>query len=169
MRIAHQAQPGNNYRVRTRRIVATLVCVFACSGCAGVEQYLHDRALDLTDVVDLKVGASWRNYGLGAKVEALNFLGVGLGYSTGEDSIVEWFGRRALESRNEFVHLFLVGFDGKITGPCIAIREGGSITCWCATCKFPAVTAQFLQYYRVGGEVRLPFVTFGAFLNFGEC
>jgi len=77
-------------------------------GCA-VGRYLGYRGMDLTDIVDLKYGVA---IGVGAKVEATQFIGTGagaaaLGYSR------EWFGRRSMELNGfAFLHLIAMGVDG---------------------------------------------------------
>lgn len=68
-------------------------------------QYTRDRVYDLSDVVDVRVGLA---YGAGAKVEATRWHAVGLGYAW-QPWTWEWFGRRAVEREQLFLHL---GFGG---------------------------------------------------------
>ncbi len=71
---------------------ALLVLLF---GCAEIGRYAYDRALDLTDIVDFKHISRWDSgswAGLGARVEATDYLGVGFGLAPNY-FVTEWYGR----------------------------------------------------------------------------
>jgi hypothetical protein len=95
--------------VRQRLIAAALAALLGVTSCASVERYARDRALDLTDVVDVRVGLAW---GVGAKVEVTSWVGVGLGHAL-LPWTREWFGRRSRVRREESTHLLVAGMDGR--------------------------------------------------------
>jgi hypothetical protein len=83
------------------RVAIGLLVLLAGTGC----QYTRDRVYDLSDVVDVRVGLA---YGAGAKLEATRWHAVGLGYAW-QPWTWEWFGRRAIEREQLFLHM---GFGG---------------------------------------------------------
>jgi hypothetical protein len=149
----------------TERFIAasgcgTLVTLLTmCPGCA-VGRYFRDRALDLTDIVDVKYGAL--GAGMGAKVEASTYSGAGLGagggYHTGET-----YGRWHHDHGRIPVifHLGILGLEGE-SGPCPS-GEGTFLLVNVLEDDPPPIDRA-----RLGGEVWLPLVRFGAYVNFGQ-
>lgn len=95
------------------RAGAALLLVLLCSGCA-VGRYVRDRALDVTDIIDIKYGTC---IGVGAKAEITHFLGAGAGAAAlGVQR--EWYGRRSIKSRGfAFAHAGAIGVDGGFGSP----------------------------------------------------
>jgi hypothetical protein len=155
------------------------------TGCASVGHYFEDRGRDLADIVDLKGGESM---GLGVKVEATLYLGVGLGIAE-QGRSVEWYGRervRAPVNPNKrfdgmFVHLIVLGGDtyrggmhGWSDDPSW-LKPGPPATY--NSLNFLAlnmvalrnrIQPPFLDRFRFGGEVLLPEVQGGIYLNVGQ-
>lgn len=147
------------------------LCLVACVGCASVGPYLSHRAWDFTDIVDVKYGTA---LGLGAKVEATMYLGLGLGIAD-QPRVREWFGRLSDERENGGFAYFLLGggegaaFHGTpgldsfhvLLVDVFLLSEdstGGIFGGW------PSV----MERWRFGGEVLIPFAQFGLYLNVGE-
>ena len=148
-------------------------------------QYTQDRALDLTDMVDLKfsnpVGGSM---GLGAKLEATQCLGAGLGIGK-YGPTCEWYGRGHQYAEDQcFLHLYYLGWDGMdgarnhITNSVNVIGINAlPLVAWLLEhppaheqpgYPFLEGNPQWISQFRFGGEVLLPFVNFGIYGNVGE-
>ena len=139
------------------RLVTIAAILVPLAGCA----YLRDRGRDFTDIVDVKGGAG--GIGLGAKARATEFVGTGLGYGATYDT-TEKIGRGAYDAESAFGGLGFFAIDGK-TGVCpgpgseislLGLRMQGE------TFGFP------WRWFRFGGEVVLPGVRGGLFVNLGE-
>jgi len=138
--------------------VLLLSVLSVSSGCT----YAKRRALDLTDIVDVRYGISYGLAGVKAEITDYSAAGLGVGYSkTGQ----EWYGRRVAGVLNEcFFHFVTFGFEDSTT------TEGYH--------NATSVSAMFLQYreyrpplidrFRVGAEVLLPVIHLGLYLNTGE-
>lgn len=118
--------------------------------------------MDLTDIVDFKAGFCY--VGLGAKVEATDFLAAGLGFGMVSPYNMEFFGRRADDYGQLFVHLGVFG-----------IEAGGSSVADRTTVVFNKTSPNAADdripphsSFRVGGEILIPLLSFGAYLNLGE-
>lgn len=113
-----------------------MLCVLACVSLPGCV-YLGDRALDLTDVLDVRFGLG---LGGGAKVKATEyvgtFVGIGLyGYS------VEWYGRRMRRDGGIGLGIGIMGVDGvSATGE----TEGKGLTIE----KWNGVSRLWMEPYR---------------------
>jgi len=145
----------------------SLVCLIglAGAGCAPVGSYLRDRGMDASDIVDLKYGAGL-NYGLGAKVEPVPFTGVGLGFGSPCD-VTEWFGRRAWQmSHLNFIHIGFFGIESQGL-------HNGNEPCFFGV-QLPLYGDRVVELvdvreaFRAGGEVILPFVRGGLYVNLFE-
>jgi hypothetical protein len=142
---------------RGARVVSAAAALLPLAGCA----YLSDRGRDLTDIVDVKGGVG--GIGLGVKARATEFIGTGVGIGATYDT-TEKFGRYAADSRSAFVGLGFAAIDGQ-SGVCpgpgfefsllgLRIQDDTVIFPW--------------AWFRFGGEVVLPGVRGGLFVNLGE-
>jgi len=133
-------------------------------GCQAIGPYAIDRVMDLTDIVDLKLGAG---LGAGAKVEATDYVGTGLGIGWSPGA-VEFYGRRILDTMEVggmFFHLGLVGLDGGIfaigqTG--WFTPEGNYLFYQTKQRRLPLITR-----FRFGGEIWF-LASIGIYINLGE-
>jgi hypothetical protein len=165
-------------RVPLRPILRRCCAVLALAlpGCAAFERYARDRLMDVTDIVDFKYGRAW---GLGVKLEATLYLGSGLGLGE-QFSTREWFGRHGTDFELEtesgpfawvdgaFVHLGVIGFDGgtPTSWAQSAVNTVGlNILLFWAGASAPPL----IDRWRFGGELLLPGVIGGMYLNLGEC
>lgn len=127
------------------------------TGCS----YARDRLLDLTDIVDLRGGPG--GIGIGAKVRASEFLETGLAVGGGY-SEVEWYGRRILETpESNPLQLIIVGLDKRAGEKRKEPWEMNIIMLRGARPWPPPVS-----WFRFGGELILPLVRGGLYLNLGE-
>lgn len=116
--------------------------------------------MDLTDIIDFKGGVA--SIGVGAKVEVTDYLGGGLGVGLLPVS-GEFFGRRSERSGCFFLHLGFIGTEAGFS----EISEQ-SILLFHGTYPGHEHRIPLHSRFRVGGEVVLPVISFGAYLNFGE-
>jgi hypothetical protein len=167
-----RAEASRRVRAAGRGALALLALLPAC---AGFERYMRDRLMDVTDVVDFKYG---RAYGLGIKVEMTLYVGSGLGI--GEQlSTREWFGRHGQDFLIDdesgpmswidgaFVHLGIIGFDGgspSSTAQSAVNTAGINVLMFWAGASAPPL----IDRWRFGGELLLPGVIGGMYLNLGE-
>ncbi len=150
-------------RIRTLT-AAALALVVVLPGCYTPRNYFEQRVYDLADIVDVKVGCELDSFGLGAKVEATNYIGVGLGY--GDNShVTEQFGRHAVTGPMEFLHLIAYGLDGnhKNNAPGLG-TEAHVMTINCCQEHRPPM----IDRWRFGGEFMAFGLVGGAYLNLGE-
>ena len=146
-----------------------------CPGCASVERYARDRLMDMTDIVDFKYGVAW---GLGFKIELTLYFGTGLGIGL-LDHTREWYGRHGTDFTLDreggpldwldgtFVQVGVVGTDGGSPGNAAqsAITTlGFNVLLLSADNSAPPM----IDRWRFGGEVVLPAVIGGMYLNLGE-
>lgn len=161
----------NRFRLRSRPLAPALLIGAALSltSCSAVGGYIKDRALDLSDIVDAKVGYA---VGVGAKAEASMYLGVGAGYGVIPRGR-EWYGRRSVVfDDHTFLHFGLGGWDGRHEGD---VDEGKNATEWyqfalpvnLASLDHPW-NPPFIQRFRFGGEFMIPLLNFGIYANVGE-
>lgn len=143
---------------RIARVVTLAAALVPLAGCA----YLRDRGRDLTDVVDVKGGVG--GYGLGAKVRATEFVGTGVGYGAVYDT-TEKLGRPWYEGESGFIGLGIVGFDGQ--GRRLRPGEGFEISLLGLRVQNETAPRPW-TWFRFGGEIVLPFVRGGLFVNLGE-
>jgi hypothetical protein len=138
--------------------ILVLIAVLAV-GC-GVEPYLVDRGLDITDVVDFKIGVG---LGIGAKAQVTDFVGAGLGAGN-YDPAVESFGRRFFHyDQDGFLHGVVFGLDGtKIA----TLTDETTVNI--ALLQLRGINLPLLQRFRVGGEILLPGLELGLWVNLGE-
>lgn len=139
-----------------------LALLLALPGCG---LWGRQRLRDAGDVIDLKYG---RSMGLGAKVEATLFLGAGLGLAR-IDSSTEWYGRaRYQQDDGLFLHLLIVGVD--------RFRSDGGSPSTASWLVGPVNVGAWawrdhptdVDRVRFGGELVLPFVHGGLYLNLGQ-
>jgi hypothetical protein len=82
---------------RTASKLAALVCaVILLAGCADFKTYMRDRGNDLADCFTLRVGTC---YGLGARAQLTNFLGVSV-LGCIEQKQVGYFGREPVRVKD---------------------------------------------------------------------
>jgi hypothetical protein len=147
-------------------LVAVVLTPMLASGCAS-GSWGGARLADLGDVLDVRHG---RSMGLGAKVEATLWLGAGLGFGRLE-SVHESYGRHVVERGDDglFMHLLLFGADGH-GGPCFGPPDalGFHILGFNLTALAESADPPPLGRFRFGGELLLPFVHGGLYLNLGE-
>lgn len=136
--------------------ILILLLAVGAAGCAGT----RDRLADLRDVVDLRGGAG--GVGLGVKAHVTEYAGAVVGLASGYRE-TESFGRRTIEFRSDTFGLGAFGIDGPI-GPCPG--EGAEIDC--LGFRLPAARPHPTSAFRIGGEVILPGVRGGFYLNPGE-
>jgi hypothetical protein len=145
------------------KMAGTFFLIFSAllTGCNSVGSYFRDRALDFTDIVDVKYGAGLTNLGFGAKVEVFSYVGTGLGYGN-EHQVTEWYGRKAGQYPGTFAQAVLLGMENP--GEMGPNRYG----CWslllCQAQHFPKERYASC-IVRTGPEVLLPFIRFGIYLN----
>lgn len=145
-----------------RPLAIVIAISHSLMGCSSVATYFKHRALDLTDVIDLKYGGGWGNWGLGAKVEIFSYLGTGLGYGN-ERPVIEWYGRRAARYPTGFLHLLFLGAETP-TGHMVPKTYGCSSAWFVQAQGFPE--ERFWSHaLRTGPEILLPFVRFGIYFN----
>ena len=145
-----------------RRLLPLLLLLPACTG----DNYLSRRFMDLTDVVDVKYGTG---IGLGAKLEATMYLGSGLGVSS-QSYTREWFGRRSIEVRDgAFFHAIVGGGDGLYVDATPGHGSANGLLLDFVALEGPGPgDPPYLDWWRFGGEVCLPGVNGGLYLNLGE-
>jgi len=139
------------------RFVPLMLVLSISLGCT----YAKRRALDLTDIVDVRYDFS---LGLaGAKVEVTEYLGVGLGigaYGPGQ----EWYGRRvAMSPGGFFFHIPVVGVDDT----CIDNMSQYSRTSILGF-SYRRNPPPPIERFRVGVRGLVPLIHLGVFINLGE-
>jgi hypothetical protein len=143
------------------------------TGCASAEPWWKDRLLDAADVFDVKHGFA---VGVGAKVEATLYLGVGVGFAALGPDVHESYGRQGVDAdkggsypgRGTFVHMLLGGFDGyparggdptteawNVIGLNLPMLEGHS-------------QPKTIDTFRFGAEVIPGIIVVGLYLNAGQ-
>lgn len=135
------------------RGLAMVVLAAVAGGCVEMRTYSKDRVFDFVDMVDFQYGFGLDTMGLGAKVQASTFIGVGLGYGQ-SDHVRTWYGRRAHTDNYEFAQAVLIGFDGPSTMPAYYIL--GFNTMYYVPLK---------DVWRFGGQIFVPFADFGVYGN----
>ena len=149
--------------VRMNPITASRTLVLASAlallaGCA----YTQDRLLDITDIVDVRGGAG--GFGLGAKVRATEFLETGIAGGGGYREVV-FYGRRKLDvPESDVLQLLIAGYDmgGDISGAKVPWEMNTFFL------RGAKPWAPPVSWWRFGGEVILPGVRGGLYLNIGE-
>ncbi|MHC4945126.1 MAG: hypothetical protein ACYTG7_19080 [Planctomycetota bacterium] len=124
--------------------------------------YLENRALDFTDIIDFKVGYS---YGLaGVKVEVTDYAGTGIGLCYTHRGI-EWFGRSYYNNDEKFfLHLLILGFDDAAFDN--AEEKGATVNYFGYNHRW--YRPELINRFRIGGEIIVPLIHFGTYLNIGE-
>lgn len=139
--------------------VPVLLSLAACSSSLN---WARDRYDDVRDIADFKFGTGCA--GGGVKVEAA-ILSSGLGFNE-RGRVRESFGRLSYLYSPRFYHFVIVGIDG------CGIRAGpedpNERTVFLVLLKSPEGIRPSVQRYRFGGEIIIPGVTVGAYLNGGE-
>jgi len=145
-----------------RRLLPLLLLLPACAG----DSWGGRRLMDCTDVFDLKYGTG---AGLGAKIEATMYLGCGLGVSS-QSYTREWFGRKSVEVRDAaFFHAIIGGGDGRYVDAAPGRGSAnGFLLDWVALKGPEEDSPGWIDWWRFGAEVELPFVNGGLYLNLGE-
>jgi hypothetical protein len=160
--------PSSAVCLRNCRTALLLALALASTSCSAVGGYAKDRILDLSDVIDFKYGISC---GLGVKAEASLYAGLGLGLGH-LDWTREWYGRRSID-RNEgcFVHFIVGGWDGSQE----RFDQTRDATEWYQIVLPLNLSAldhpwspPFIERWRFGGEIVLPVVMGGLYVNVGE-
>jgi len=172
-------------------VPARIVCLallFAAplpaAGCA----YAGDRLLDMSDIVDLKLGTG---IGIGVKAELTYYVGIGAGLGVNA-YLREWYGRKSYETYGDrFVHVGVFGQDGGMDGPEKDAGVRARVETYVLLVNMTATADhvagrgvlgysdawQMARNYevpplgtrwRVGGEVLIPAISFGLYLNLGE-
>ena len=151
---------------RLTRSALTLLLGFALftPGCS----YVKNRVLDMSDVIDIKYGYA---VGAGVKVEATNWVGVGVGWGI-MPKTREWFGRRShVAYDQEFMHFILAGRDGTKRSWGEPSADGTDFYNIVLPINIAALdhsTPPMLQRFRVGFEFIIPTANGGLYLNLGE-
>jgi hypothetical protein len=136
--------------------------------CGSVGGYVNNRILDARDIIDFKYGES---HGLGVKVEASMYAGLGAG-GAAVPYCREWYGRRSLSTNyGTFCHFVLGGWDG----PQRPFTGGENMTEWYQIglpLNLSAIdnpdAPYMLERWRFGFELVFPGGLGGAYLNVGE-
>ena len=143
----------------TARIALKLVLVLAAvlpAGCGAGMTYLKDRALDVTDIVDAKVGGC---LGLGVKAEVTDYLSAGLGL--GETSSgYETFGRRVHPFDHFFMYFAVLGYDGH--------EEDLTAVEYFFYNTYMGPRPPMIHRFRLGAEALLPGFMLGLYVNPAE-
>lgn len=138
------------------------------AGCAGMGDYWKDRALDFTDVFDVKAG-----YGLGlvgAKVEVTDYVGTGLGIFMGP--AWEKYGRDVVLPGGGALWLGIFGADG--VSPACQTYDGykPEFFFFLFHChgdmKDVRNRPPLISRFRVGAEAFCLIPWLGFYLNLGE-
>jgi hypothetical protein len=150
---------------RTCTVATLLLAALALTGCATPDNYFEARMYDAGDMIDFKYGCDFMSGQVGAKVEATNYIGVGLGYGQA-NGVTENWGRRGMSGDNDFLYIFVYGYDGLdandlVPGPETEFSILG-INC-CQERRPPWVSR-----FRFGGEVLFIGLTAGIYVNTGE-
>jgi len=131
-------------------------------------QYAKDRLLDASDVIDIKYGYA---VGLGAKIEATNYVGLGLGWGLSPKTR-EWYGRRSHVCYDqEFMHFGIVGRDGTDRSWGEPGKDGTdhyNIVLPINIAQLDHGTPPMIERWRLGFEIILPGGNGGLYLNLGE-
>jgi hypothetical protein len=138
-----------------------LLLAAVTGGCAVIE-YGGRRLRDLTDVVNLKTATSPSLFGLGAKLEATDFLGAGLGAGSDYD-VREFVGRRIAAGNSGYLHAVIAGVDGPR-----AWRLDGDAYIGGVGLAGLRGTYPLMERWRFGAELWLPFAGAGLYLNAAE-
>jgi hypothetical protein len=130
-----------------------LIIFYGCSG----DSYFKKRTYDFIDIIDLKGSLC---IGLGAKIEATDYISAGIGVG-GTPGVTEKYGRviegQPLECA--FAHLIIFGKDGSHDNQRINIL----------LYTYPENERHPLIFrFRFGGEILLPIVSVGAYINTAE-
>jgi len=124
--------------------------------------------MDMSDVIDIKYGYA---IGAGVKVEATNWLGVGVGWGL-MPKTREWYGRRSLVSYDqEFLMFVLAGRDGNKRAWGEPSANGTDFYNIVLPLNISALdhdTPPMLERFRFGFEFIVPTVNAGLYLNLGE-
>jgi len=148
----------------SRTLLPLLLVATLLSACSGPENYFERRWHDATDVIDLKYGCTWNSFGLGAKVEATNYIGAGIGIGM-QELLYEQFGRHLAMSEADFLYLAVYGVDGPGTeNPPSHRSEFSVVGINCCQDERPL----WVDRFRVGGELWLLNATGGVYLNAGQ-
>lgn len=172
-------------RLRRPALSALLLgLLLGVAGCA----YPRDRLLDLTDIIDPKLGTG---LGVGAKAELTSYLGLGGGLGVNA-WLREWYGRRSYESYGDkFVHFGVFGQDGGLGGVAqdagVRTRPDTHVTIVNVSAFADHVGRYDVFGYsdawelpdgyevpplgtrwRIGGEFMIPALSFGLYVNLGE-
>lgn len=145
--------------MRTPLLVFSLLAAFSFPSCT-VGKYLQNRGCDLFDVVDFKAG--YGGLGLGAKVQASEYVKTGFGFGEVYEN-VEFYGRRKDRFSMMFYHGLIAGFDGPEM-PGYGVDADWDLF----FVGNPPAGVTPLDRARVGGEIVLPGANFGLFLNLGQ-
>lgn len=151
--------PWNRSPIEGPAVLLALLVIL--NGCADVAPYLRDRALDLTDVLDLKAGLG---FGLaGVKAEASDYIGAGVGIGhTGTGP--EWYGRRFYSNPGGyFFHILAVGVDEMPMDDAYDYMSRALLGYNLRYNRPPT-----LSRFRIGLEAFIPGVHLGIYANMGE-
>lgn len=132
---------------------------FALPSCV-VGRYAQDRGCDLLDIFDFKAG--YGGIGLGAKVQASEYVKTGFGFGEVYET-VEFYGRRKDRYPMMFYHGLIAGFDGPEM-PGYGVDADWDLF----FVGNPPAGVAALDRARFGAEFVLPGVNFGFFLNLGQ-
>jgi hypothetical protein len=151
---------------RLTRLGTTLLLGVALftPGCS----YIKHRVMDMSDVIDIKYGYA---VGAGVKVEATNWIGVGVGWGISAKTR-EWYGRRShVAYDQEFMHFILAGRDGTKRSwgePGLDGTDFYNMVLPINIAQLDHSTPPILQRFRFGAEVIFPTTNAGLYLNLGE-
>ncbi len=155
-----------------RGIVIILSLLPSLPACSSVGLYLRARGRDLADLINFKrpdfkreTNSRGLGHGFGVRVTATEFLSPAFG-GGGDYPQRETYGRRRLVYRNGTFGFLLVDFlsRGEDPGPIFDFHILGvptsrrSLALW-------GGPPPFQQRFRLGGELALPFSSWGLYLN----
>lgn len=145
--------------MRTATLLLALFTPLSLTSCA-VGRYAQNRGCDLLDIFDFKAG--YGGLGLGAKAQASEYLKTGFGFGEVYE-VAEFYGRHKDRYRMMFYHGLIAGFDGP------EMPGAGVEADWdLFFVGNPPDGVAPLDRARFGGEIVLPGVNFGFFLNLGQ-
>ena len=151
-------------RRRLRALAPLLALSLALTACSTPTNYFEARGHDIPDMIDVKWACDVLSFGIGAKLEATNYLNAGVGYGSYDD-IYESFGRYATRGAGEFLHLGIYGYDGSGSNnvPGANAEYNIAFVNCCQEDRPPIV-----DRFRFGGEVLVLGLNAGLYLNTGE-
>jgi hypothetical protein len=147
-----------------RVVLAVVLLALSCTGCG----YIEERGRDFVDIFDVKITYGSVG-GLGAKVQITDYFAPGLGVGFYENSWEKYGRVQVTDDASFFLHAVVFGAEMPLS---TTLKGGESFIFFLAPLwkeeTFEPPPAHWSNRLRVGGEIVLPFVSFGFFINLGQ-